>query len=184
MVTSTARTPSGPSAPADDEAEILRHFSGPARRAVALAYEEAKLLNHNLIASDHILLGLIAEGGGPAARALGSLGISLESARNAVEEIWNRGREAPFGDIPLTPLAVKVLKLSVSEAASQSHDNAGTEHILLALIRGGWTAEVMERLGADPAAIGQRLARLLCGEQGEALEGAPADPAAGEIEAP
>jgi tetratricopeptide (TPR) repeat protein len=184
MVTRTARTSSGPSASADDEAEILRQFSSSARRAVALAYEEAMQLNHNIIADDHILLGLIAEGGGPAARALDSLGISLESARNAVEEIWNRGLEAPSGHIPLTPLAVKVLKLSVAEAASQGHDVVGTEHLMLALIRDGGTAKVMERLGVDPAAVGQRLAHLLRPEQGEALESAPADPDAAGFEAP
>ena len=181
-VTETVRTPPGPT-PADDGSEMFERFSGSARRAVALAEEEAKTLNHNYIGTEHILLGLIAEGEGLAARTLESLGISLEPARNEVEEIMRRGRQAPSGHIPFSPRAMTALKLSLPEAVRLRHDYIGTGHLLLGLIREGEgvATQVMERLGADPSTVGQKLAPLLHGDQGESLEAISTDPAAEEF---
>jgi tetratricopeptide (TPR) repeat protein len=150
---------SGVPAPADDHAKLLERFSGPARRVVALAREEASLLNHNYIGTEHILLGLIREGEGVAARELVSLGISLEAVRQQVEEIIGRGREAPIGPIPFTPRATKTLELSLSEALSLGDDCVGTEHILLGVIGEGEgvAVQILVKLGVAPAVVAQRL---------------------------
>jgi len=130
---------------------MFERFTDRARRVVVLAQEEARLLNHNYIGTEHILLGLIHEGEGVAAKALESLGISLEAVRNQVEEIIGQGGTSPSGHIPFTPRAKKVLELSLREALQLGHNYIGTEHILLGLIREGEgvAAQVLVKLGAD-----------------------------------
>ena len=113
---------------------MFERFTDRARRVVVLAQEEARLLNHNYIGTEHILLGLIHEGEGVAAKALESLGISLEAVRSQVEEIIGQGGSSPSGHIPFTPRAKKVLELSLREALQLGHNYIGTEHILLALL--------------------------------------------------
>ena len=110
---------------------MFERFTDRARRVVVLAQEEARMLNHNYIGTEHILLGLIHEGEGVAAKALESLGISLEGVRQQVEEIIGQGQQAPSGHIPFTPRAKKVLELSLREALQLGHNYIGTEHILL-----------------------------------------------------
>ncbi|MGO9778818.1 MAG: Clp protease N-terminal domain-containing protein, partial [Streptosporangiaceae bacterium] len=160
---------------------MFERFTDRARRAVVLAQEEARLLNHNSIGTEHILLGLIREGGGVAARALESLGISLEAVRRQVEEIVGPGQQAPSGHIPFTPRAKKVLELSLREALQLGHNYIGTEHILLGLIRegDGVAAQVLVKLGADPTRIRRQVLQLLEGSQGEepAAAGAPSETA-------
>ena len=130
---------------------MFERFTDRARRVVVLAQEEARMLNHNYIGTEHILLGLIHEGEGVAAKALESLGISLEAVRQQVEQIIGQGQQAPSGHIPFTPRAKKVLELSLREALQLGHNYIGTEHILLGLIREGEgvAAQVLVKLGAD-----------------------------------
>ena len=116
---------------------MFERFTDRARRVVVLAQEEARMLNHNYIGTEHILLGLIHEGEGVAAKALESMGISLDAVRAQVEEIIGQGQQAPSGHIPFTPRAKKVLELSLREALQLGHNYIGTEHILLGLIREG-----------------------------------------------
>ena len=127
------------------------------------------MLNHNYIGTEHILLGLIHEGEGVAAKALESLGISLEAVRQQVEEIIGQGQQAPSGHIPFTPRAKKVLELSLREALQLGHNYIGTEHILLGLIREGEgvAAQVLVKLGADLARVRQQVIQLLHGYQGK-----------------
>jgi ATP-dependent Clp protease ATP-binding subunit ClpA len=148
---------------------MFERFTDRARRVVVLAQEEARLLNHNYIGTEHILLGLLHEGRGVAANALQSLGISLEAVRQQVEGIIGRGQQAPSGHIPFTPRAKKVLELSLREAHQLGHDYIGTEHILLGLIREGEgvAAQVLVRLGADLNRVRQQVIRLLHGHQGK-----------------
>ena len=113
---------------------MFERFTDRARRVVVLAQEEARILDHNYIGTEHILLGLLQEGEGVAAKALESLGISLEAVRQQVEEIIGQGQQAPSGHIPFTPRAKKVLELSLREALQLGHNYIGTEHILLALL--------------------------------------------------
>ena len=138
------------------------------------------MLNHNYIGTEHILLGLIHEGEGVAAKALESLGISLEGVRSQVEEIIGQGQQAPSGHIPFTPRAKKVLELSLREALQLGHNYIGTEHILLGLIREGEgvAAQVLVKLGADLNRVRQQVIQLLSGYQGKepagaAVEGTP-----------
>jgi ATP-dependent Clp protease ATP-binding subunit ClpC len=135
---------------------------------VVLAQEEARLLNHNYIGTEHILLGLIHEGEGVAAKALESLGISLEAVRDQVEEIIGQGGSSPSGHIPFTPRAKKVLELSLREALQLGHNYIGTEHILLGLIREGEgvAAQVLVKLGADLSRVRQQVIQLLSGYSG------------------
>jgi len=144
---------------------MFERFTDRARRVVVLAQEEARLLNHNYIGTEHILLGLIHEGEGVAARALESLGISLERVREQVEEIIGKGGTLPSGHIPFTPRAKKVLELSLREALQLGHNYIGTEHILLGLIREGEgvAAQVLSKLGADLAKVRQHVIQLLSG---------------------
>ncbi len=148
---------------------MFERFTDRARRVVVLAQEEARLLNHNYIGTEHILLGLIHEGEGVAARALESMGISLESVRSQVVEIIGQGSQAPSGHIPFTPRAKKVLELSLREALQLGHNYIGTEHILLGLIREGEgvAAQVLQQLGADLPKVRQTVIQLLSGVQGE-----------------
>ncbi|MCP3999042.1 MAG: ATP-dependent Clp protease ATP-binding subunit [bacterium] len=148
---------------------MFERFTDRARRVVVLAQEEARLLNHNYIGTEHILLGLIHEGEGVAARGLESLGISLESVRSQVVEIIGQGSQAPSGHIPFTPRAKKVLELSLREALQLGHNYIGTEHILLGLIREGEgvAAQVLQKLGAELHKVRQTVIQLLSGVQGE-----------------
>ncbi len=144
---------------------MFERFTDRARRVVVLAQEEARMLNHNYIGTEHILLGLIHEGEGVAAKALESLGISLEGVREQVEEIIGQGQTAPAGHIPFTPRAKKVLELSLREALQLGHNYIGTEHILLGLIREGEgvAAQVLQKLGADLNRVRQQVIQLLSG---------------------
>src|SRR5687767_2633211 len=154
---------------------MFERFTDRARRGVVLAQEEARMLNHNYIGTEHILLGLIHEGEGVAAKALESLGISLEAVRQKVEEIIGHGQQSPSGHIPFTPRAKKVLELSLREALQINHSYIGTEHILLGLIREGEgvAAQVLVKLGADLNRVRQQVLQLLSGYQGkEPAEGA------------
>src|SRR3989441_12998704 len=158
---------------------MFERFTDRARRVVVLAQEEARMLNHNYIGTEHILLGLIHEGEGVAAKALESLGISLEAVRSQVEEIIGQGQAAPTGHIPFTPRAKKVLELSLREALQLGHNYIGTEHILLGLIREGEgvAAQVLQKLGADLNRVRQTVIQLLSGytgSKGEQASGGPA----------
>ncbi|OIJ28588.1 ATP-dependent Clp protease ATP-binding subunit [Nocardioides luteus] len=148
---------------------MFERFTDRARRVVVLAQEEARMLSHNYIGTEHILLGLIHEGEGVAAKALESLDISLEAVRNQVEEIIGQGQQAPSGHIPFTPRAKKVLELSLREALQLGHSYIGTEHILLGLIREGEgvAAQVLQKLGADLNRVRQQVIQLLSGFQGK-----------------
>ncbi|TKK86322.1 ATP-dependent Clp protease ATP-binding subunit, partial [Herbidospora galbida] len=160
---------------------MFERFTDRARRVVVLAQEEARMLNHNYIGTEHILLGLIHEGEGVAAKALESLGISLEGVRQQVEEIIGQGQSAPSGHIPFTPRAKKVLELSLREALQLGHNYIGTEHILLGLIREGEgvAAQVLVKLGADLNRVRQQVIQLLHGYQGKepAAAGGPQEAA-------
>ena len=147
---------------------------------VVLAQEEARLLNHNYIGTEHLLLGLIHEADGIAAKALQNLGISAEVVRAKVQAIIGEGTSAPSGHIPFTPRAKKVLELSLREALQLGHNYIGTEHVLLGLIREGEGvgAEVLMTLGADLSAVRQQVIQLLGGFRGAPL-GAGMHPAAG-----
>src|SRR5580765_8308629 len=154
---------------------MFERFTDRARRVVVLAQEEARMLNHNYIGTEHVLLGLIHEGEGVAAKALESLGISLEAVRSQVEEIIGQGQAAPTGHIPFTPRAKKVLELSLREALQLGHNYIGTEHILLGLIREGEgvAAQVLQKLGADLARVRQQVIQLLSGYSGGKGEQTP-----------
>jgi ATP-dependent Clp protease ATP-binding subunit ClpC len=159
---------------------MFERFTDRARRVVVLAQEEARMLNHNYIGTEHILLGLIHEGEGVAAKALESMNISLDGVREQVTEIIGRGQSAPAGHIPFTPRAKKVLELSLREALQLGHNYIGTEHILLGLIRegDGVAAQVLQKLGADLNRVRQQVISLLAGYAGG--EGAKAGAGVGE----
>jgi ATP-dependent Clp protease ATP-binding subunit ClpC len=148
---------------------MFERFTDRARRVVVLAQEEAKQLNHNYIGTEHILLGLIREGDGIAAKALAELSISIDNVREQVQEIIGQGQTAPTGHIPFTPRAKKVLELSLREALQLGHNYIGTEHILLGLIREGEgvAAQVLVKLGADLTRVRQTVIQLLSGYQGK-----------------
>jgi ATP-dependent Clp protease ATP-binding subunit ClpC len=142
---------------------MFERFSDLARRVVVRAQEEASTRNHNDVGTEHILLGLIHEGEGVAAKALESLGISLEAVRQQVTEIIGQGQQAPSGQIPFTQRAKEVLELSRREAEELGSDYIGTEHILLGLLRegGGVAAQVLVKLGADLDGAREQVIRLL-----------------------
>jgi ATP-dependent Clp protease ATP-binding subunit ClpC len=142
---------------------VFERFTDRARRVVVLAQEEARRLNHNYIGTEHLLLGLVHEGEGVAAKALEALDISLEAVRTQVEEIIGRGGQAPAGHIPFTPRAKKVLENGLREALQLGHNYIGTEHILLGLIREGEgvAAQVLVKLGADLSRVRQQVIQLL-----------------------
>jgi hypothetical protein len=148
---------------------MFQRFTDRARRVVVLAQDEARRLDHNYIGTEHILLGLIREGEGVAAKALELLGISLDAVRQQVEQIIGRGQETPSGHIPFTPRAKKVLELSLRESVQLGHNYIGTEHILLGLIRegDGVAAQVLVKLGADLNRVRQRVIQLLHGHRTE-----------------
>ena len=168
---------------------LFERFTDRARRVVVLAQEEARLLNHSYIGTEHILLGLIHEGEGVAAKALDSLSISLEAVRAQVEEIIGQGGSSPSGHIPFTPRAKKVLELSLREALQLGHNYIGTEHILLGLLREGEgvATQVLVKLGADLGRVRQQVIQLLSGYQGpgaksESGQAAPAGGGSGKEE--
>jgi ATP-dependent Clp protease ATP-binding subunit ClpC len=153
---------------------MFEKFTDRARRVVVLAQEEARMLNHDYIGTEHILLGLIHEGEGAAAKALNGIGISLEQVRQQVEEIIGTGRISPSGQIPFTPRAKKVLELSYREALHLRHNYIGTEHILLGLLRegDGVAAQVLVKLGADLDRVRQQVIALLsAGQHNEDISG-------------
>ncbi|GAB3190214.1 ATP-dependent Clp protease ATP-binding subunit [Nesterenkonia suensis] len=163
---------------------MFERFTDRARRVVVLAQEEARMLNHNYIGTEHILLGLIHEGEGVAAKALESLDISLGGVREKVQEKIGPGQNAPSGHIPFTPRAKKVLELSLREALQLGHNYIGTEHILLGLIREGEgvAAQVLVELNADLNKVRQQVIQLLSGYQGGGQEKAGAGVGQGATE--
>ena len=144
---------------------MFERFTHEARRVLVLAQEEARLLNHNFIGTEHILLGLIHQGDGVAAQALGSLGIRLEAVRAEVEETIGPAGTSTAGSPPFTPRAKKVLELSLRESLQLGHNYIGTEHILLGLVREGEgvAAQVLVGLGADLSRVRQQVIELLSG---------------------
>ena len=148
---------------------MFERFTDRARRVVVLAQEEARMLSHNYIGTEHILLGLIHEGDGVAAKALEQLGISLDAVRAQVQDMIGTGSQQTKGHIPFTPRAKKVLELSLREALQLGHSYIGTEHILLGLIREGEgvAAQVLQKLGADLNRVRQQVIQLLSGFQGK-----------------
>src|ERR1041384_5608568 len=154
---------------------MFERFTDRARRVLVLAQEEARLLNHNFIGTEHILLGLIHEGEGVAAKALESLGVSLEAVREKVEETIGPAGSSSTGSPPFTPRAKKVLELSLREALQLGHNYIGTEHMLLGLVREGEgvAAQVLQNLGADLSRVRQQVIQLLSG-YASGKEGAPA----------
>jgi ATP-dependent Clp protease ATP-binding subunit ClpA len=148
---------------------MFERFTERARRVVALAQEEARMLSHTYIGTEHILLGLLREGHGVAARALESPGISVEAVRQQIVELIGRGQQVPSGHIPFTPRAKMVLALSLREALQFGHEDIGTEHILLGLIRDGdgVAVQVLANLGADLNRTRQQVIQLLQGYQGQ-----------------
>ena len=161
---------------------MFERFTDRARRVVVLAQDEAKMLNHNYIGTEHILLGLIHEGEGVAAKALEQMGISLEAVRAQVEEVIGHGQTQPTGHIPFTPRAKKVLELSLREALQMNHSYIGTEHILLGLIREGEgvAADTLIKLGADLKRVPNTVLQFLSGYQGT-TEGQPITSGAPEM---
>jgi prophage maintenance system killer protein len=163
----TRETPMQRWLPGRGKRPSFHRFTNRARRVVVLAQEEARALNHNYIGTEHILLGLIHEGGGVAAKSLESLGISLGAVRQQVEQIIGQGQQAPSGHLHFTPRAKKVLELSLQEALRLGHNYIGTEHILLGLIREGEgvAAQVLTRLGAEHDRVHAAVLQLLAGHQ-------------------
>ncbi|WP_246956920.1 ATP-dependent Clp protease ATP-binding subunit [Brachybacterium sp. Marseille-Q7125] len=148
---------------------MFERFTDRARRVVVLAQDEARLLNHNYIGTEHILLGLIHENEGVGAKALEALGVSLDAVREQVRDIIGEGNQTPSGHIPFTPRAKKVLELSLREALQLGHNYIGTEHILLGLLREGegTAVKVLSRLKAEPSAVRQEVIERLSGYQGK-----------------
>jgi ATP-dependent Clp protease ATP-binding subunit ClpC len=142
---------------------MFERFTDRARNVVVLAQQEARLLKHNYIGTEHILLGLARESEGLAAQALEELGIGLDAVREQVEEIIGQGKKSPSGHIPFTPRAKKVLELSLREALQLGHNYIGTEHILLGLIREGEgvAAQVLVNLAGDLKTVRQQVIQLL-----------------------
>jgi len=157
---------------------MFERFTDRARRVVILAQENARLLNHDYVGTEHLLLGLIQEGEGVAAQGLLDLGVRLDSVRSEVADTVGRGRQAPSGHIPFTPRAKKALELSLREALQLGHNYIGTGHILLGLIRegDGVAAQVLEKLGSDLPRVRQTIIRLLSERAGKKEIPAAADP--------
>ena len=159
---------------------MFERFTERARKVVVLAQEEARHFNHNYIGTEHLLLGLLREDEGVAARALGSLNVTLDEVREQVESIVGYGEEGTGGQAPFTPRSKKVLELALREALQLGHNYIGTEHILLGLVREseGVAARVLSNLGVDPDKVRREVVRMLGG--GRSQRGpAVARPAAG-----
>jgi ATP-dependent Clp protease ATP-binding subunit ClpC len=161
---------------------VFERFTDRARRVVVLAQEEARGLNHSYIGTEHILLGLLNEGEGIAARALEGMGINLQNVRDQVVEIIGQGAQAPQGHIPFTPRAKKVLELSLREALQLGHNYIGTEHILLGLIREGEgvAAQVLQKLGAELVKVRNSVNQLLTGPGGGEEQSSSSGPSSRE----
>ena len=161
---------------------MFERFTDRARRVVVLAQEEARMLNHDYIGTEHLLLGLIHEGDGVAYRALSQMGVSLREVRGAIQQMIGEGQRAPTGHIPFTPRAKKVLELSLREALQLGHNYIGTEHILLGLVREGEgvAAQVLEKSGATMDRVREAVIALLSGySTGQAAAaGGTAEPSA------
>jgi ATP-dependent Clp protease ATP-binding subunit ClpA len=142
---------------------MFERFTDRARRVVVLAQEEARMLDHSYIGTEHVLLGLIHESEGVAAKSLEALGIRLDAVRQEVEQVIGRGKKMPEGHIPFTPRAKKVLELSLREALQLNHNYIGTEHILLGLVREGEgvAAQVLVKLGASLNVVRQEVIKQL-----------------------
>jgi ATP-dependent Clp protease ATP-binding subunit ClpC len=147
---------------------MFERFTERARKVVVLAQDEASRFNHNYIGTEHLLLGLLKEGEGVAARALGSLGVTLDEARGQVESIVGYGGEDTGGQAPFTPRSKKVLELSLRESMQLGHNYIGTEHILLGLVREqeGVAARVLTTLDVDPDKVRREVVRMLGVETG------------------
>lgn len=158
---------------------MFEKYTDRARRVLCLAQEESRILKHNYIGTEHILLGLIHEGEGVAAKALDSLGISLGGVRSQVEDIIGQGQQAPSGHIPFTPRAKKVLELSLREALQLGHNYIGTEHILLGLIREGEgvASQVLVKLGAELDRVRRAVIEILMTHPKTVIETPPVYPA-------
>jgi ATP-dependent Clp protease ATP-binding subunit ClpC len=154
---------------------MFERFTERSRRVVVLAQEESRLLGHNYIGTEHLLLGLLAEQEGVAARALESLNVTLNAAREQVEEIIGPGQQHPHGHIPFTPRAKKILELSLREALTTGSEVIDTQHLLLGLIDegDGVGAQILQRLGATTQAVREAVTTL-----------ADSEPAAEATEAP
>jgi hypothetical protein len=163
---------------------MFERFTDRARRVVVLAQEEARMLNHGYIGTEHLLLGLVHEGEGVAAKALEAMGISLEAVREQVETIIGRGQHTESGHIPFTPRAKRVLELSLRESSQLGHNYIGTEHILLGLVRegDGVAAQVLVKLGADLNRVRQQVIQQLHGQTGERRARTARGPRPGEVE--
>jgi ATP-dependent Clp protease ATP-binding subunit ClpC len=170
---------------------MFERFTDRARRVIVLAQEEARLLNHSYIGTEHLLLGLLSDSEGVAAQALAALDVTLAAARAEVEHRIGRGSKAPAGYIPFTPRAKKTLELSLHEALELAHSSIGTEHILLGMLQAetdagpGAGLEVLQVLGAQPDAI-RREVMVLISESGpeSARGGAWSRPAASSQDPP
>jgi ATP-dependent Clp protease ATP-binding subunit ClpA len=152
--------------PGDDASgRFFDRYTDRARRTVTLAQDEARGLGHNYLGTEHLLLGLLAEGQGLAWRVLDHLGVSAAAARGQVEAIIGRGQDTPAGPIPFTPRSKKVLELARKEAKRLCHNYVGTEHLLLGLVREGEgvAAQVLAGLGADRARVVEEITRMLAG---------------------
>jgi len=151
---------------------VFERFTDRARQVVVFAQEEARMLDHNYIGTEHILLGLIHEGEGVAAKVMEALDVSLEAVRVEVERNIGRGEGVPGGNIPFTPRAKKVLEFSLREALQLGHNYIGTEHILLGLIREGEgvAAQVLQKLGASLDVVRQKVIEVVSGLAGPARE--------------
>jgi ATP-dependent Clp protease ATP-binding subunit ClpC len=154
---------------------MFERFTERARRVVVLAQEESRLLSHNYIGTEHLLLGLLAEREGVAARALESLNVTLNAAREQVKEIIGPGQQQLHGHIPFTPRAKKILELSLREALNTGSEVIDTQHLLLGLIDegDGVGAQILQRLGATTQAVREAVTTL-----------ADSEPAAEATEAP
>ena len=152
---------------------MFERFTDRARRVVVLAQEEARMLNHDYIGTEHLLLGLIHEGDGVAAKVMESLGISLEEVRQQVSAMITSGQQAASGHLPFSPQLKNVLELALREAGQLGHDYIGTEHLLLGIVRerDSVAAQVLVRLGADVNRVGQQVSQLLDGHAGYGATG-------------
>jgi ATP-dependent Clp protease ATP-binding subunit ClpC len=145
---------------------MFERFTERARRVVVLAQEESRLLSHNYIGTEHLLLGLLAEREGVAARALESLNVTLDAAREQVEEIIGPGQQQPHGHIPFTPRAKKILELSLREALTMGSEVIDTQHLLLGLVDegDGVGAQILRRVGANAQTVREAVTRLVNAE--------------------
>src|SRR5215212_5758350 len=152
---------------------MFERFTERARKVVVLAQEEARHFNHNYIGTEHLLLGLLREDEGVAARALSSLNVTLDEVREQVESIVGYGEEGTGGQAPFTPRSKKVLELALREALQLGHNYIGTEHILLGLVREseGVAARVLSNLGVDPDKVRREVVRMLGGGRSQRSRG-------------